>query len=89
MSVPVILPRIMEIGANASLRLPDVLAALGCRRPLIVTDPVMVKLGQAQRLHDILAKRDIDSEIFAETVPEPTAASIQAGVKRLREGDGG
>src|SRR5476651_681272 len=87
MSVPVILPRIMEIGADASLRLPDVLGALGCRRPLIVTDPVMVKLGQAQRLHDILAKRDIDSEIFAETVPEPTAASIQAGVKRLREGD--
>jgi len=77
----------MEIGADASLRLPDVLGALGCRRPLIVTDPVMVKLGQAQRLHDILAKRDIDSEIFAETVPEPTAASIQAGVKRLREGD--
>lgn len=87
MSVPVILPRIMEIGADASLRLPDVLATLGCRRPLIVTDQVMVKLGQAQRLHDILAKRGIDSEIFAETVPEPTAASIQAGVACLREGD--
>lgn len=87
MSVPVFLPRIMEIGADASLRLPDVLGTLGCRRPLIVTDQVMVKLGQAQRLHDILAARGIDSEIFAETVPEPTAASIQAGVKRLREGD--
>lgn len=87
MSVPVILPRIMEIGADASLRLPDVLSTLGCRRPLIVTDQVMVKLGQAQRLHDILAERGIDSEVFAETVPEPTAASIQAGVARLREGD--
>lgn len=87
MSVPVILPRIMEIGADASLRLPDVLATLGCRRPFIVTDQVMVKLGQAQRLHDILATRGIHSEVFAETVPEPTAASIQAGVARLRDGD--
>lgn len=87
MSVTVILPRIMEIGADASLRLPDVLCTLGCRRPLIVTDQVMVKLGQAQRLHDLLATRGIDSEIFAETVPEPTAASIQAGVARLRDGD--
>lgn len=87
MSVPVILPRIMEIGANASQRLPDVLVALGCNRPLIVTDPVMVKLGQAQRLANILASSGISCEIFADTVPEPTAASIQAGVTVLRSGD--
>ncbi|MGO2200363.1 iron-containing alcohol dehydrogenase [Pseudomonas helleri] len=87
MSVPVILPRIMEVGAQASQRLPDVLAALGCSRPLIVTDKMMVKLGQAQRLHQILLARGIDSEVFDDTVPEPTAASIEAGVTRLRGGD--
>lgn len=87
MSTPVILPRIMEVGADASQRLPDVLNALGCRRPLIVTDKMMVKLGQAQRLHDILAARGIQSEIFDDTVPEPTAASIEAGVARLKSGD--
>ncbi|MQT73836.1 iron-containing alcohol dehydrogenase [Pseudomonas helleri] len=87
MSVPVILPRIMEVGAQASQRLPDVLAALGCSRPLIVTDKMMVKLGQTQRLHQILMARGIDSEVFDDTVPEPTAASIEAGVTRLRGGD--
>lgn len=87
MSAPIILPRIMEVGADASLKLPDVLGALGCRRPLIVTDPMMVKLGQAQRLIDILAARDISCEVFADTVPEPTAHSIVAGVARLKEGD--
>jgi alcohol dehydrogenase class IV len=86
MSVQAILPRIMEIGADASRKLPDVLVALGCRRPLIVTDKVMVKLGQAERLVAALAERDIPCEVFDDTVPEPTAASIQAGVARVREG---
>lgn len=87
MSVPVILPRIMEVGADASARLPDVLGFLNCSRPLIVTDKTMVKLGQAQRLHEILEARGIKSEVFDDTVPEPTAASIQAGVDKLRSGD--
>ncbi|OGQ57482.1 MAG: alcohol dehydrogenase [Deltaproteobacteria bacterium RIFCSPLOWO2_02_FULL_53_8] len=87
MSVPVILPRIMEVGADASERLPEVLGALGCNHPLIVTDKMMVKLGQAQRLQSILEAKGISCEIFDDTVPEPTAASIQNGVTRIREGD--
>ncbi|MCO7504391.1 MULTISPECIES: iron-containing alcohol dehydrogenase [Pseudomonas] len=86
MSVQAILPRIMEIGGDASLKLPDVLNSLGCRRPLIITDKVMVKLGYAERLTSLLSERDIPSEVFDDTVPEPTAASIAAGVARVREG---
>lgn len=86
MSVQAILPRIMEIGGDASLKLPDVLNSLGCRRPLIITDKVMVKLGHAERLTSLLSERDIPSEVFDDTVPEPTAASIAAGVARVREG---
>lgn len=86
MSVQAILPRIMEIGADASRKLPDVLAALGCRRPLIVTDKIMVKLGHAQGLVELLAERKIVCEVFDDTVPEPTARSIEAGVARVREG---
>lgn len=86
MSVQAILPRIMEIGGDASLKLPDVLNSLGCQRPLIITDKVMVKLGYAERLTSLLSERDIPSEVFDDTVPEPTAASIAAGVARVREG---
>jgi len=87
MSVQAILPRIMEIGADASRKLPAVLATLGCSRPLIVTDKVMVKLGQAERLVAVLAERNIVCEVFDDTVPEPTAQSIQAGVARVRDGN--
>ncbi len=86
MSVQAILPRIMEIGADASHRLADVLATLGCQRPLLVTDRMMVKLGYAERIQALLAARDIPCEVFDDTVPEPTAASIRAGVAIVREG---
>lgn len=86
MSVQAILPRIMEIGADASHRLADVLATLGCQRPLLVTDRMMVKLGYAERIQALLAARDIPCEVFDDTVPEPTAASIRAGVTIVREG---
>lgn len=87
MSTQVILPRIMQIGENASQDIPVVLANLGCQRPLIITDKMMVKLGYAAAIQARLASQDIKAEVFDETVPEPTVASIQAGVEKARSGD--
>ncbi|MBS7690540.1 iron-containing alcohol dehydrogenase [Pseudomonas lalucatii] len=87
MSTQVILPRIMQIGENASQDIPVVMANLGCRRPLIITDKMMVKLGYAAAIQERLAAHDITAEVFDETVPEPTVASIQAGVEKARNGD--
>jgi len=87
MSNRIVLPRLMEIGAGASRQVVGVLQSIGCSRPLIVTDKVMVELGHAARLAEILAEADIPSDCFADTVPEPTAASIQAGVDKVRAGD--
>lgn len=87
MSVQIILPRIMEVGANASEKLPQVLASLGCSRPLIITDKMMVQLGYAKRIQDTLQAQSITSTVFDDTVPEPTAASIQAGVTIVRNGN--
>ncbi|CDZ95474.1 iron-containing alcohol dehydrogenase [Pseudomonas saudiphocaensis] len=87
MSHRIILPRLMEIGAGASQQLAAVLRGLGCSRPLIVTDRMMVELGYAGRLADQLEEAGIPSRCFAETEPEPTAASIDAGVQMVRDGD--
>jgi alcohol dehydrogenase class IV len=87
MSSQVILPRIMQIGAGASLELPQVLASLDCRRPLLITDKMMVQLGYSRRLEDILSPHDIIADVFADTLPEPTVSSIQAGVIKARTGD--
>ncbi|KGK82812.1 alcohol dehydrogenase [Stutzerimonas degradans] len=87
MSHRIVLPRLMEIGAGASQQLAVVLRSLGCSRPLIVTDRMMVELGYVDRLEEQLRAAGIASQCFADTLPEPTAASIRAGVQMVRDGD--
>ncbi len=86
MSHRIVLPRLMEVGAGASQQIVSVLRNLGCERPLIVTDRMMVELGYVARISEILSKADIPSDCFADTLPEPTAASIRAGVDMVRAG---
>ncbi|HCP96663.1 iron-containing alcohol dehydrogenase [Pseudoalteromonas sp. K222D] len=87
MSSQTILPRILQVGGGASLEVPNVLASLNCNRALIVTDKMMVKLGYAQTIQTVLQQHDIACDVFDNTVPEPTVASIQAGVIKAKNGD--
>ena len=87
MSNQIILPRMMQVGKNAVLEIPKILVSLGCTRPLIITDKMMVKLGYASRIQVNLKEHDITAFVFDDTLPEPTVQSIQAGVKTAREGN--
>ena len=87
MSTQIILPRILQVGDGASKEAGNILKSLDCKRPLIVTDPMMVKLGYVARLQESLDKASIQSDVFQETVPEPTVSSIQAGVDKVRDGN--
>lgn len=87
MSTQVILPRIMQVGENASQEIANVLVSIGCTRPLIITDKMMVGLGYARRIQVSLGAHHIPAHIFDDTVPEPTVESIQAGVDKAREGN--
>jgi alcohol dehydrogenase class IV len=87
MSTQIILPRILQVGDGASKEAGNILKSLDCKRPLIVTDPMMVKLGYVARLQESLDAVSIQSDIFQETVPEPTVTSIQAGVDKVRAGN--
>ena len=79
-------PRLMLVGGGAVLQLADVLAKLGLRRPLVVTDPYMVSAGLVRRCLDPLEAAGIAAEVFSDTVPEPTDTVVAAGVERLRQG---
>lgn len=87
MSSQIILPRIMQVGYGASLEVPNVLASLNCNQALIVTDKMMVKLGYANTIQTVLQQHDFACDVFDDTVPEPTVASIQAGVEKVKNGD--
>lgn len=83
MSVAVVLPKIMEIGAGALAKLPQIVQTLGGAKPLIITDKMMVQLGYIQQVQELLAAAGIIAEVFEDTEPEPTATSIEAGVARV------
>jgi alcohol dehydrogenase class IV len=84
MVATVVSPRIMRIGGGAVAQAAEVLAALGLRRPLVVTDPFMVSSGLVRRLLDPLAEAGIEPPVFSETVPDPTDTVVEAGVAALR-----
>lgn len=87
MSTQIILPRILQVGGGASEEVGNILIALECQRPLIVTDKMMVQLGYVSAVQKSLTASGIDSDVFHDTVPEPTVRSIQAGVEQVRNGN--
>lgn len=84
MSHSINLPRIMQVGKNARSHLPEILNSLGAKRPLIITDKMMVSLGYIDQIQNLLKAENIESDYFDETIPEPTSASIEAGVNHVK-----
>ena len=82
------LPGSLRVGGGALKGLPDALRQIGLSSPLIVTDPFMAKSGPLDRVLEILAAAGIVPRVFAEVVPDPTVASVQAALAMLH-GAGG
>jgi len=78
-------PRLMHIGGGALAELPGVLRRLELAKPLLVTDPFLVKSGHLERATGILDRAGISWSVFSETVADPTTAVVEAGAGRLAE----
>ena len=86
MSVEIRIPALLKIGGGAFGEAGAVLAQLGCKRPLIVTDPFLNKQGHAERLRKLIEDAGVRAEIFHDTVADPTAAVVDEGVRVFRAG---
>jgi alcohol dehydrogenase class IV len=84
MTAEILLPSILKIGPGAFAETAPMLARLGCRRCLLVTDPFLVSRGLPQQLRQQLLNASISCEIFAETVPDPTTTVVTAGLNAFR-----
>ena len=71
------LPRTIRIGGGVLNELPEVLAAAGLARPLIVTDAWMVGSGLLERVEQLLGAAGMAVRSFTGVVPDPTVASIE------------
>ncbi len=83
----VYLPRVFKVGGGASAQLGEVLNALGLKKPLIVTDAFLMKSGMLKPIEEALAKAGLAVRVFSDTVPDPTIASVKAGLDFLKAGD--
>ncbi|MBA3028040.1 MAG: iron-containing alcohol dehydrogenase [Desulfobacteraceae bacterium] len=53
----------------------------GIKKALIVCDPMMVKIGYAGKIQEILSKSGLDSVIFDQCVENPKASDVTEGAK--------
>jgi len=55
------------------------------RRALVVSDPVMERLGRVEELQKLLDKSDVTSVTYTRVTGEPTDAMVAEGLKVLRD----
>jgi alcohol dehydrogenase class IV len=79
-------PRLLLVEGGAVKQVADVLGKFGLSRPLIVTDPFMVKCGLVQRCIDPLVAAGMSVTVFSDTIPEPVDTVIETGVEVFRKG---
>ncbi len=87
MSYQINIPSIMHIGAGSSEKVAEVLQQIGCSKPFIVTDKLMLQLGYCEKITHCLQRKQITASVFSDTVPEPTVSSVETGVEQLRNGN--
>ena len=80
------LPRAIRLGGGVLDQLPEALGQFGLSRPLIVTDGWIAESGILDRVQGILDQAGIAARTFADAVPDPTVACVEAACAFLREG---
>ena len=85
-NVRVCVPRYMQIGKGSLNQLPEILNIIGSiKSPLIITDKQMVKFGYVKKLQEILSKSGFKSNVFDDTIPDPTDTVVLNGVDFLKK----
>jgi choline dehydrogenase len=79
------IPTVMKHGLGAIASLADQVKDLGLKRPLIVTDPGIVKAGLLERATEPLQCAQLDYVVFDDVAPNPPVALVDEGAARYRQ----
>ena len=85
-NVRVCVPRYLQIGKGSLNELPEIVKILEpIKSFLIVTDKQMVEFGYVKILQEILSKAGLKSNVFDDTVPDPTDTVVLSGISFLEK----
>ncbi len=76
-----ILNEVSYFGPGARKELPGVVARLGFKKALVVTDKGLVKFGVAKMVTDVLEEAGIAYDMYSEVKPNPTVTNVKMGVE--------
>lgn len=82
-----ILNEVSYFGPGARKELPGVVARLGYKKALVVTDKGLMKFGVAKMVLDVLDEAAIPYEIYDEVKPNPTVTNVKMGVEAFKKAE--
>ena len=80
-------PRVIRIGGGVRAEIADVLAQLGLKHPLIVTDEKLVEIGHVGSVTDILDQNNVLWGLFDGVIEDPTDTCVDEGLAALKAAD--
>src|SRR5262245_25482890 len=80
-----VIPTVMHHGPGAVAELPRIVQELGLRRPMIVTEPGIVRAGWLERVTQLLDAARQDYAVWSEVVSNPPVAFVDRGARVYKE----
>ncbi len=80
----IVLNRISYHGRGSVAEVANEVKAHGFKKGFLVADPVLVELGVAKKLTDILDKEALAYEVFTDFKANPSIENVQAGVEAYK-----
>lgn len=78
------MPTINLFGQGAIYEVGERLKILGCKKPLIVTDEGLHKLGLSEQIAGIIRKAGLEVAIFPKAEPNPTDLNVEHGLEAYK-----
>jgi choline dehydrogenase len=78
-------PTVVKHAPGAINALADEVKALGCKRPMLVTDQGLVKTGLVERAEKVLKASNVDYVLFADVIPNPPIALVDHGAEVYKQ----
>lgn len=79
-----ILNEVSYFGPGARKELPGVVARLGFKKALVVTDKGLMQFGVAKMVLDVMDEAGIAYDIFDDVKPNPTVSNVKAGIEACK-----